>query len=282
MEASRVIISCTTTAQRLGMLFYAIESIKKQKVLPSRIQVNISKEPYLRDAGIQEVPDWLNHELVDVKWVDNTGPFRKLLPTINGSTDNDQIVTIDDDILYHPEWLGSLLKSASEHSGCIVCARGRYMKQSLLGGWQNYSHWCLSTSASLVMKMLPTGAGGVVYRRPLLDLDFLNDPKFLEISPTTDDLWFRMASLRKSVPVYVDPEIDVKNIYLIHHEGLGKINFPGRKGSLLNKIYQRTIGYCRDTLGIDYYENDRAWTRVCEYSKNWEAPNSVRSQVTNA
>ncbi len=147
---------------------------------------------------------------------------------------------------------------------------------------ENYSHWRLETSASLAMNMLPTGGGGVVYRRSLLDLDFLNDPIFLEISPTADDLWFRMASLRKDIPVYVNPEIDAKNIYLIHQEGLGKINFPGRKGSLLNKIYQRTVGYCRDTVGFDYYENDRAWTRVCEYSRNWRAPASGGSKVTNA
>ncbi|MBB3229559.1 glycosyltransferase [Halomonas stenophila] len=282
METGRVIVSCTTTAQRLGMLFYAVESIKKQRVLPSRIQVNISREPYLGDTGIKEVSDWLNHELVDVKWVDNIGPFRKLLPAINGCSDNDLVVTMDDDILYHPEWLGNLLKSASTHYDCIVCARARYMKQSLLGGWQNYSHWHLASKATRALSMLPTGGAGAVYRRSLLDLDFLNDPRFLEISPTTDDLWFRMASLRKGVPVHVDPEIDAKNIYLIHHDGLGKVNFPGRKGSFLNKIYQRTVGYCRDTLGFDYYENDRAWTRVYDYSRNWKRPISGGSQVKNA
>lgn len=281
MHTGRVIVSCTTTAQRVRMLFYAIESIKKQEVLPSRIQVNISREPYLRDDGIYEAPDWLDQELVDVEWVKNTGPFRKLLPTINACGDEDRVVTMDDDILYHPDWLGNLLKASDKNSDCIVCARARHMKRSMLGGWQNYSHWDLSRKACRDMSMLPTGAGGVVYRRSLLDLDFLNDPMFKEISPTADDLWFRMASMRKDVSVYVDPTIDDTSIYLRHQEGLGKINFPGRKGSLFNKLYQRTIGYCRDTLGFDYYENDRSWTRICEYSRGCETIASKEEQVSD-
>ncbi len=57
-----------------------LESLKKQILQPDVIYVNISKESYMLDTGIQEIPQWLeNNEKVQINYVQNRGSYRKLL-----------------------------------------------------------------------------------------------------------------------------------------------------------------------------------------------------------
>lgn len=77
----KLIISCTTTNERLRFLYYMLESLKKQILQPDVIYINISEEPYLLDSGITEIPDWLaNNEIVKINFVENTGSYNKLNP----------------------------------------------------------------------------------------------------------------------------------------------------------------------------------------------------------
>ncbi len=265
MSKRNIIVSCTTTERRIHMLFYMIESIKKQKVMPDVMYVNISEKSYLSDRGISEIPEWLNQNFIRINRTENIGSYRKLLPVIEEARGNDLVITADDDILYGPDWIKSLVELAEQYPEHIVCPRAREMKKNIFGRWQNYSRWNLVSSAKEGMLILPTGGGGAVYRKNLLDLDFLMDPAFKELAPTTDDLWFRMASLRKNVPVFVDPEIDRESIYLKHTDGLEQVNF-NRRYRYVDKVLNNSIGIIRDWFGLDATKNDKAWSRIIGYS----------------
>lgn len=261
-----IIVSCTTTKNRLDMLFYMIESIKKQEVMPDILYVNISTENYLSDEGISEIPAWLKQDFIYINKTENIGPYRKLLPVIQTATADNIIITADDDILYGPRWLKSLVELAEKYPEHIVCARAREMKKNFLGRWQNYERWSLVPSAKQGLSILPTNGAGTVFRKDLLDLTFLLDPTFKKIAPTTDDLWFRMATLRKNVPVFVCPEIDRENIYLEHNVGLKMINF-NISDNYYQKVFRHTIGIFQDWLGLNTTENDYSWSRIVAYSK---------------
>ena len=96
-----VYISCTTTRKRLSLFYFTYKSLKRQKYDKYKIVLNISSEGYLYDEGISSIPDWLKKEDIIIKWVPNTGPYRKLLPLINEIDEMDIVITVDDDILYH-------------------------------------------------------------------------------------------------------------------------------------------------------------------------------------
>lgn len=279
MKNGKIILSCTTTNTRLHMLFYMIESIKKQKVMPDVLYVNISSEGYLFDAGIFEIPEWLNQTFVCINQTENIGSYRKLLPVIEKVEDNDIIITADDDVLYGPNWIKSLVELSIKYPKHIICARAREMKKSILGGWQNYSRWNLISSIQEGMLFLPTGNAGVVYRKNLLDLEFILNTVFKEMAPTTDDLWFRMASLRKKTPVLVCPEIDTENIYLGHKIGLEQINFNKKKLNFFQKVYKKTMGRFVDWIGFDVTKNDYSWSRIVEFSN--ENPRVFNTEAKN-
>ena len=242
-------------------------SLRQQVLKPDLLLLNISSEPYLFDEGITTVPDWLNDGFATINFVENTGPYRKLLPVIREIDDDDLLICADDDVLYGDRWLKSLVELAHKYSGHIIAARARRMKKNILGKWQNYVNWDYITNIEEGIQILPIGCGGIVYRKALLDFDFLFDPVAQKISPTTDDLWYKMASMRYNVPVLACPNIDLESIYLEHKKGLIKVNWSLRREKYIQRVFKSTIGEIGNWLGISDSENDRAWIRIVNYSR---------------
>jgi len=190
----KVILSCTTTFERRHIFYYGIQSLLSQSIEPDLFLANISKKSFSESGRI---PQWLNKNNININLVEDLGPYTKLLPALKYAEDDDLIITADDDILYQSNWLRELVELSREAPESIICARARKMKKNFFGEWQNYNNWHLVKNKKKAMNLLPTGVGGVGYRTKLLDLDFLTDTAFLKLAPTTDDLWFRMASLRE-------------------------------------------------------------------------------------
>ncbi|MDZ7758971.1 MAG: glycosyltransferase [Desulfovermiculus sp.] len=264
----KILVSLTTTYERSALLRKSLPSLLDQEMLPDDLILNISETPYLKDSGFSEVPEWVKDLAVTINWVENTGSYRKLLPVLQEAGHGDLIVTADDDVIYSRAWLKDMIRAQQRHPGTIVCSRGRKMKKNIFGRWQNYRNWPLVTTETIGLSVLATGCGGIVYSRELLDLDFVFDPKYLQIAPRQDDLWFKMASMQKNVPTMVCPDIDKDNIYLEHKLGLDKENFNKIKIKFrLLKFIKRTIVQGKNYLGINQTGNDAAWDEICTYSR---------------
>jgi cellulose synthase/poly-beta-1,6-N-acetylglucosamine synthase-like glycosyltransferase len=139
---SKIIVSITTTFSRLDMLYYSIHSLHRQTVLPNVIFVNISHDAYLMDDGIVNVPDWMRlSSLVIVNYVKNIGSYRKLLPALDFATNDDLIVTADDDVIYGKDWLKSMVAEHVNNPDKIICGSAREIKINILGRFQNYANW---------------------------------------------------------------------------------------------------------------------------------------------
>ncbi|UFH59366.1 glycosyltransferase family A protein [Sulfurovum mangrovi] len=269
MQNRKIIISCTSTKNRLNFLYYMLISLQKQTLQPDLIYINLSKQPYLFDEGISTLPDWLkNNEKVIVNFVENTGPYRKLNPLFekNLVKDDDLIITADDDILYGENWIKNLVKESDRNPKDIVCCRARKMQKNIFGKYTNYSMWSLINKTHKQINILPTNGAGTVFKKSFLDIQFLLDKKYLNIAPTTDDLWFKMASMRKNINISACPYIDRENIYLKHTSGLDNINFLVHKKFFINKIYNNTIGKGLDYLGFGRTKNDLAWKEIVYFS----------------
>lgn len=253
------------------MAYYALLSVLRQCLRPDLVVLNISEDDLRTDSQVkcwtESLPD---NERVKVRCVPDMGSYRKLLPTLELADEDDIIVTADDDVIYSQIWLERLIARASEAPKSIVCCRARRIRRNIFGMWTNYANWELIREEQFGIDILPTGGAGAVYRKRLLKLDFLTDPKFMEIAPTSDDLWFRMASLLKSVPVLVDPSIDASSIYLRHTLGLEQRNL---RGGVLDRVPEgfgrRYVGRIVNYLGIDQTPNDRAWTKICDYARSY-------------
>ena len=209
-----VFVSLTTISSRLSRLSDVLNSLLSQTITPDRIILNISSEPYLLDSGIAfgdlplAVRDLIGTGLVEIYGVRNTGPYRKLLPTLRRFSSSPFLVaTADDDAIYPPLWLEGLYEAYMREK-CIISYRCRVIE------FRNekvapYTTWPLlgydapepSSNGLKSVYLLPTGVGGVFYHsRFFPDLSLLDSLR--ELAPKQDDLALRVATLVQNIPVY--------------------------------------------------------------------------------
>ena len=209
---NELLITLTTISSRLQKVDHVIESLLKQdfKSCPFSVSLHLSREPYLLDEGCPELTPRLNNlrekypETFFVKYVENTGPYRKIIPILNNlyglSSDGFSkklIVTADDDSLYPSDWLQKLYDSYKEYN-CIVGYRGRVMsfQDNKLLPYQNWEKTVISKSSIF---NLPTGKDGVLYSPFFLHPAVCDIDKAVKYAPKADDLWLKVHSLLNGV-----------------------------------------------------------------------------------
>lgn len=228
------------------------------------------------DDGVNELPPWLDAMVarrdIELQWVENTGPYRKLMPLYRTATDDDVIVTCDDDVIYGPEWLSSLMQTAKAHPNAIVCGRARRPAKNPLGRRKSYLIWQVVPLGSSGPDLLPIGIAGVVYRKPLLDPGIMLSDDYKTLAPKQDDLWFDLARKISGVDLYVSLEAN-KYVYPIKTtSALWKANasfaVSKRDGWVLT-LFHKFIIRVQAYSGMDVCENDIVIGRLAEYAKSF-------------
>ncbi|MFZ0407799.1 MAG: glycosyltransferase family A protein [Cyanobium sp.] len=198
-------VTLTAISIRMDTLPAVIDSLRAQSLKPVRLHLHLSHEPHLLDEGIAAdhpvVQQLRSDPWVQVHWVPNLGPYRKIVPFLNAGgygdeRDDDLFVTVDDDTLYPPRFIEYLLRQRERH-GCIVAHRGRRMRLAAQEGFLPYSQWHDGYRESRFSN-LPTGQSGVLYRRSDFPAD-LELEAALALAPTHDDLWLRWLIAWKGV-----------------------------------------------------------------------------------
>lgn len=215
LEKNRAGITVTLTSikSRLQNLIEVIESLHKQKLMPQRIELNLSESPYLLDEGV-ECGDPLvraleQFPLVKIVWVENTGPYRKIIPFLqryfDGAPREEKLfVTADDDTLYPDYFLSTLHQKYLEYD-CVVAFRGRHidMTDKMI---PSYSEWTLGKTAP-ILSNVPTGKDGVLYSTKFFTREFLDMAAAGSLAPTGDDLWIKWHCAMNGVPALIlNPE----------------------------------------------------------------------------
>ena len=208
-----VTVTLTTIKSRLPKIGLVIESLHKQTVLPKKIVLNMSHEPYLLDEGIAEDDPHLTalreFPLVHIKWVDNIGPYRKIWPFLqehfsNSITCDQFFITVDDDTIY-PEFFVEKLLCEFNKYDCVIAFRGRKVESGETK-LKEYKDWDIG-HAEVRISNLPTGKDGVLYNTKFFTSEFLNLRDALELAPTADDLWIKWHCAMNGVPaVIINPE----------------------------------------------------------------------------
>jgi hypothetical protein len=112
------------------------------------------------------------------------------------------VITVDDDILYPDYLLLGLIRSSQKFPGCIVCFRGHFLSLDKRGRLRSYYEIMdrkIDNAKRLIPSfcLMPTGVSGVLYPPRSLDAMALDREQFMSLCPRADDVWLKIASLRK-------------------------------------------------------------------------------------
>ncbi len=215
-ELERPVISLTSYPARVSTLHLVIESLKKQNTPIKKIILWLAKPQFVNLKD--DLPNSLlalEDDKFEIRWVnEDIRSYKKLIPALKNFP-TDVIITADDDVIYPEDWAERLLKSYATDTRCIHCLRGRQIKITN-EEISDYKSWKLIQHPLFpAFEILPTGVGGCLYKRDLLDEGVLESRYFMEIAKDCDDLWFWAMAVKKgtrikvATPTLVKPNIIV-------------------------------------------------------------------------
>ncbi|UFS57872.1 hypothetical protein [Subtercola endophyticus] len=175
-------------------MFYAIESIGRGELKPSRIILWIDE----KDSRAPRPPELerLVARGLEILVTSNYGPHTKYYPYVKLHNRHEvAMVTADDDVIYPIDWL-SRLDSAHRARPDVIRAMKARRVEMLGAGFAPYSTWNAVTSAEPSSLNLALGVSGVIYPPAFLDELNAADEAFRVVSPKADDIWLHAVAVR--------------------------------------------------------------------------------------
>lgn len=209
MTYGTIDISLTSISSRMATVCQTLRSLLAQSYDDLRIHLHLSREPFLLDKGVPELPEELaqlqreSAGRLRIVYCRNIGPYRKLLPYLHEHWGQSRlVVTADDDTIYPADWLAGLVAGYDLYR-CVVAYRGHRIGLTQ-DGFANYRSWMKSRiEVNPSPLILPTGKDGILYDTAFFPINVLNVEDALRLAPTADDLWFRWNLALNGVGVYV-------------------------------------------------------------------------------
>lgn len=195
------IVCLTTFPKRIGYLWFVMECMARQSVLPSKIYLYLAKSQFPDDNCIpKNLIRYVEIGLLEIRIVDeDIRSHKKYWYAFPEFADKD-IITIDDDIIYPTHFVESLYQAHSQHPDCVISNYWHPMKWDNIGNVKPYSEWVNLRSSD---KNFETGeaffgSGGGTYF-PVGSLLDVNQPFSVirECCPLADDIWLN-AIVRKN------------------------------------------------------------------------------------
>ena len=196
-DSMHIVISMTSIPARNGTLDPTINSLRSQTRPPDEIRLYLGPGCCIYDSGIDEPP-------VICKYVKDRGPVTKLSAVVDPAVRSDSIIiTVDDDIRFHQEWLETLLQHVQKHPDAAIGMAGWNRKDLIeRGRFERAAGEC----------DVIEGFAGVAYRKWFFSQDVLEPPEEIKF---VDDVWISAylneIGIKRVVVPGAETLIDIKS-----------------------------------------------------------------------
>ena len=208
MSQQQVIVSLTSFPPAISYAARAIQSILNGSVLPDKVVLYLTFAEFGEKGIPQDLQELAkNNPRFEIRdYPINIRSYRKLVPALTDFPDA-IIVTIDDDVNYHPNMLRDLLELHKQIPNAVLAHRAKCIKPNKpYNKWKKYRWYhFIGKKIHASFRNIQTGVGGVLYPPHSLKSDMIDVDLFTEIAPTTDDIWFWAAAVSNDIPVIPVP-----------------------------------------------------------------------------
>lgn len=229
----KIIASITSYPDRFDVLPTTVKSIMLQSLKPDKIILWLGNDTNQSDLPMQLLD--LENMGLEIRFVDeNLMPHKKYLYAMREYKD-DIIITFDDDVVYSPFTISSLIRCHYKNPNC-VCARRVHKILIRDGKILPYSEWefnCTSIRQPS-FQLFATGIGAVLYPPRCIDERGLDSNSIKNECLKADDVWLKvMETLANTKVVWAKNFLivppDVKANQLI---GLAADNVNGNQNDM--------------------------------------------------
>jgi hypothetical protein len=241
-------VGITSIYQNQNILLKTLKSIADQTRKPDTCFIFLSEEPYLLDKGfrtksiVPKLKEYIDQKnWIQIKWVKNTGPYRKLIHLLEQFWEDDcLLITLDDDTVYHPQLLEQYEADYETHK-CSIAYRGFRFQD------KNFDYNNRGEPIERDLYNFATGKGGVVYHPHFFHKTgkLIFDPVGMAKVPTNDDIWFNFVRIAGKIPlVVINFPWQVKDLTKSDVSLFSQFNFKNNDPLIQACItYLNTLGY---------------------------------------
>lgn len=221
---SKIIISFTSFPARINRVWIVVETLLRQSIKPDRIILYLSQEQFPNSTYIPHSLIKLKKRGLEIKIVNgDIKPHKKYYYSILDYV-NDYIITVDDDIFYKRDFIKDLLFNHAEHPKSIICNIASTIGIDKNGEIIPYNLWKRANSNTLDNKNFLIGCGGVLYPPHSLNNMVTNMEIFMNICPTTDDIWLNAMAQLNNTSIYVADNKIMLPVLNLHPQNLHSLN----------------------------------------------------------
>lgn len=199
-----IIVSLTSYPPRINTVNRTIKSLLLQRKKPCRVILWLADSQFpQKEKDLPASLIKLKQRGLEIRWCDDLGSYKKLIPCLSSYPDS-IIVTTDDDAYYRNSCLEMMYETYKAnpqticaHSVHKVCIKeGKYDQ---IRGKEGV--WAGSTFLNRLV-----GVNGVLYPPHCLHPDVARTELFLKLCPTNDDIWFWLMAVRNDVKTVATPK----------------------------------------------------------------------------
>jgi hypothetical protein len=183
-------VSLTSIPSRLDKIHITLRSVLTQSCPPQKVVL------WLFEGEKDSVPESLKKltgDVFDIKYSSLDCPHLKLVESLKNFP-NDIIVTCDDDVIYHKDWLKTLYNQHLKTPGHIIAHKVRQIQYNEKKELLSYKNWKLN-DYSKPESFLAIGSEGVLYPPNSLSPLTTRQDLFEKLAPKADDLWFKAMTM---------------------------------------------------------------------------------------
>jgi hypothetical protein len=188
-----LIVSLTSYGPRFKFLNNVLSQIDAQTLKPTKTLLNID----IQEANIFKnyLHDLAKFPNLEVNYVENLGPGKKLIPALVRYPES-CIITIDDDLRFRENLFSELWKSHLEYPSSIIATRTHSPRILGCGYLAPYKEW-MSDVTTLTAPRIPmiTAGSGALFPPNSLHQGAQNYEKYKEFCFSTDDVWYWFHAL---------------------------------------------------------------------------------------
>lgn len=241
--SNRIVVSMSSFPARIDKIWICIESLLRQSVKPDLFILWLSRKQFPNEySDLPRQLATMQKRGISIRFVDEDYRSHRKYHYVLQEHQNDLIITVDDDIFYHPHLIEQLVSGHKENPSAIIAAYTHGKLYDSNGHLLPYQEW---NNNAIVGDLFLGSGGGTLFPPKSLYPDVTDILLALRLCPTADDIWLNMmAKLQHTSILHTCTRTLPLPILSRHEEKLSTVNVSeNRNDKQLEAIqeYYQTI-----------------------------------------
>lgn len=240
-----IYISLTSIFKNQEILLKTLQSVLNQTKLPNKVFLYLSEEPHILDTGFtnkeitnKNLLEFINNQpIIDIKWVENIGSYRKLLPLLKEKWNEECIIiTIDDDLFMDKNSIANLISDYSKHK-CVISYRGF---TPIYDSFEKFNYLNRGTLVNSSLYNFSTNGAGTLWKPTFFHNtgELIFDKNiYMNYCDKQDDIWFYLVRILNKINCYIDN----KTWGTLDHRSNGLFLHFNSKNNINTIVFRNTL-----------------------------------------